>query len=109
MVAWFGHRPRHTEHSQRLRLVAGANRQELSLMRAELHAAALGQLRGADLELTPGRYVVLASEREPLWSLVALLAGREPPRTGRALLDGVPAFGSPATRRKLAALFHDEA
>lgn len=78
-------------------------------MRAELHAAALGQLRGADLALAPGRYVVLAAEREPLWSLVALLAGREPPRTGRALVDGVAAFGSPATRRKVAALFHDEA
>lgn len=78
-------------------------------MRAQLRAAALGQLRGADLELVPGRYVVLAGEREPLSSLVAVLAGREPPRSGRALLDGVAAFGSATTRRKIAALFPDEA
>jgi ABC-type thiamine transport system ATPase subunit len=78
-------------------------------MRALLRGAALGQLRGAELELTPGRYVVLANEREPLSSLVAVVAGREPPRRGQVLLDGTPPAASPATRRKVAALFHEEA
>ena len=78
-------------------------------MRVQLRAAALGQLRGAELELTPGRYVILANEREPLASLVAVLAGREPPRHGQVLLDGAAPAASPATRRKVAALFHDEA
>jgi ABC-type transport system involved in cytochrome c biogenesis ATPase subunit len=78
-------------------------------MRAVVRAAALGQLRGADLDLTPGRYVVLSSEPQPLHSLVALLAGREPPRNGRVLLDGISPVSCPATRRQVAALFHEEA
>jgi ABC-type thiamine transport system ATPase subunit len=78
-------------------------------MRAQLQAAALGQLRSADLDLSPGRYVVLASERGPLLDLVAVLAGREPPRHGRALLDGVAPYAQPQTRRKIAALFDEEA
>jgi ABC-type taurine transport system ATPase subunit len=78
-------------------------------MRAQLRGAALGALRGADLDLAPGRYVVLASEREPLSALVSVLAGREPPRHGRAWLDGIAAYGAPATRSKVAALFPEEA
>jgi ABC-type thiamine transport system ATPase subunit len=77
-------------------------------MRAELHEAALGQLRGAHLELVPGRYVVLSTEREPLVSLIAVLAGREPPRSGRVLLDGNAPCSSPEARRQVAALFQDE-
>ncbi len=78
-------------------------------MRVQLRGAALGQLRGADLELAPGRYVVLANEREPLCSLVAVMAGREPPRHGQVLVDGAAPVAAPATRRKVAALFLDEA
>jgi ABC-type nitrate/sulfonate/bicarbonate transport system ATPase subunit len=77
-------------------------------MRAQLREAALRQLRGADLNLTPGRYVVLASEREPLLDLVALLAGSEPTRQGLALLDGVSPVAHPQARKKIAALFADE-
>lgn len=79
------------------------------MKRAVLRAAALGQLRSADLELAPGRYVLLSSERDALRDFVALLAGREPPRAGRVLVDGRPPSDSPALRRKLAALFDDEA
>jgi len=78
-------------------------------MRMQLRAAALGQLRGADLELSPGRYVVLSSERGPLVDLVALLAGQQPPRHGQALLDGVTPFSQPSARRKIAALCAEEA
>jgi ABC-type transport system involved in cytochrome c biogenesis ATPase subunit len=78
-------------------------------MRAQLRAAALGKLRGAELTLAPGRYVVLSSEREPLLDLASVLAGREPPRSGRVLLDGVSPCASPQTRQRIAALFSDEA
>lgn len=78
-------------------------------MRAQLLGAALGQLRGADLDLAPGRYVALANEPEPLGCLVAVLAGREPPRSGLVLLDGAAPTSHPEARRKLAALFSDEA
>jgi ABC-type transport system involved in cytochrome c biogenesis ATPase subunit len=78
-------------------------------MRALLQGAALGALRGADLELAPGRYVVLSSEREPLADLVAVLCGREPPRQGKVLVDGAAPAASPSLRRKLAALLPDEA
>ena len=78
-------------------------------MRATVRAAALGALRQADLDLTAGRYVALSNEREPLQSLVALLAGRESPRHGSVLLDGHAPAASPVTRRRLAALFHEEA
>ena len=77
-------------------------------MRAQLRAAMLGQLRAADLELTPGRYVVLSSDREPLVQLVTLLAGAEPPRRGLVLLDGQAPSASPETRRKLAVLLGEE-
>jgi ABC-type nitrate/sulfonate/bicarbonate transport system ATPase subunit len=78
-------------------------------MRAIAVAAGLGALRRADLDLTPGRYVVLGNEQEPLHSLVALLAGREPPRAGRVALDNIAPSTWPETRRRIAALFHDEA
>ena len=78
-------------------------------MRVLLRAAALGQLRGADLELTPGRYVVLANEREPLLQLTAVLTGAEPPKRGDVLLDGRAPSSSPETRRKIAALLGEEA
>jgi len=78
-------------------------------MRAQLRAAALGPLRGADLDLEPGRYVVLGSEREPQILLVALLAGAERPKRGNALLDGRSPAASPEARRKVAALLGDEA
>ena len=78
-------------------------------MRAQLRAAALGPLRSADLDLTPGRYVVLGSEREPQVALVALLTGTEPPQRGLALLDGHSPSTSPETRRKVAALLGEEA
>lgn len=77
-------------------------------MRALLRGAALGQLRSADLELTPGRYVVLGNEGAPLWNLIAVLGGREPPRSGHVLLDGAPPAHNPAARRQIAALFADE-
>ena len=77
-------------------------------MRARLRGAALGQLRGADLDLDPGRYVVLANEREPLLDLVAVLAGSEPPRHGVAVLDGASPAARPQVRSKIAALFSDE-
>jgi len=77
-------------------------------MRAQLRAAALGQLRSADVDLMPGRYVVLASEGEALRNLVAVLAGREPPRSGHVLLDGTAPARHPETRKKVAALFADE-
>jgi ABC-type transport system involved in cytochrome c biogenesis ATPase subunit len=78
-------------------------------MRAELKGAALGQLRSADLDLAPGRYVVLANEGPPLWNLIAVLAGREPPRSGHVLLDGAAPARDASVRRKVAALFADEA
>ncbi len=78
-------------------------------MRAVLQQAALGALRGADLDLAPGRYVVLSSEREPLADLVSVLAGVQPPSRGNLALDGVPPSVSPALRRKLAALLPEEA
>jgi ABC-type thiamine transport system ATPase subunit len=78
-------------------------------MRAELRGAALGSLREASLDLTPGRYVALSIEREPLVSLVAVLAGREPARGGHVLLDGNAPASSPAARRQVAALFQEEA
>jgi ABC-type thiamine transport system ATPase subunit len=71
-------------------------------------AAALQQLRSADLELAPGRYVTLASEPEPLQSLVALAAGDEPPARGGVWLDGVAPAGSPEVRRRIASLLGDE-
>lgn len=77
-------------------------------MRAQLRAAALGQLRSADLDLTAGRYVVLGSEREPQVALVALLTGAEQPKRGLALLDGRPPSASPEARRKVAALLGEE-
>jgi ABC-type transport system involved in cytochrome c biogenesis ATPase subunit len=72
------------------------------------HAVALDKLRGADLELQPGRYVVLGSEREPLRELVALAAGLVAPRVGQVRLDdGVP-HAAPALRARLAALCDEE-
>ena len=78
-------------------------------MRAIVVAAALGALRAADLDLVPGRYVVLSNESEALSALVAVLSGRQPPRSGRVILDGQPPVSGPATRRKIAALFAEEA
>lgn len=77
-------------------------------MRASLRAAALRALRGADLELTPGRYVALSNEREPLSDLTTVLSGAEPPRNGRVLLDGASPAASPELRKKLASLLADE-
>jgi len=78
-------------------------------MRVQLREAALGQLRGADLSLTPGRYVVLSNERDPLLDLVALLVGREPTRSGLALVDGVSPASHPQARKRIAALLDEEA
>jgi ABC-type taurine transport system ATPase subunit len=78
-------------------------------MRAQLRAAALGPLRSADLDLTPGRYVVLGSEREPQVALVAVLTGAEQPQRGLALLDGRSPSASPEARRQVAALLGEEA
>jgi ABC-type transport system involved in cytochrome c biogenesis ATPase subunit len=78
-------------------------------MRALLRGAALGALRGADLELVPGRYVALSSEREPLSDLVTVLCGREAPNRGDVRLDDASPAGSPATRRKVASLLAEEA
>lgn len=71
--------------------------------------AGLGPLRSVDLQLVPGRYVVLSNEGESLRTLVALGAGREAPRVGRVLLDGAAPALSPTARRRIAALFEDEA
>lgn len=76
---------------------------------ALFQAAALGQLRAADLSLAPGRYVVLSSEREPLRDLIALAAGRQAPSAGRVSLDGAAPALTPDVRRRIAALFEDEA
>lgn len=76
---------------------------------ALFRAAALGQLRAADLQLSAGRYVVLSNEREPLRDLVALAAGRLPPGSGLVLLDGAAPALAPQARRGIAALFEDEA
>lgn len=78
-------------------------------MRAVLQSAALGALRAADLELVPGRYVALSSEREPLADLVSVLCGRDAPSRGRVALDGAPPSASPALRRRVAALLPEEA
>lgn len=78
-------------------------------MRLVAQGAALGALRGADLELTPGRYVVLSNERDALADLIALLCGREAPRAGRVLVDGLSPAKTPVARRKLAALLAHEA
>jgi ABC-type thiamine transport system ATPase subunit len=78
-------------------------------MRAVFQGAALGALRGADLELLPGRYVALSSEREPLAELVSVLCGEEPPRRGSVRLDDAAPSSSPALRRKVASLLADEA
>ena len=71
--------------------------------------AGLGPLRSVDLQLAPGRYVVLSNEGESLRNLVALGAGREAPRVGRVLLDGAAPALAPDARRHIAALFEDEA
>jgi ABC-type thiamine transport system ATPase subunit len=71
--------------------------------------AGLGPLRSVDLQLTTGRYVVLSSEGECLSTLVALAAGREAPRVGRVVLDGATPAQAPDARRRVAALFDDEA
>jgi ABC-type thiamine transport system ATPase subunit len=78
-------------------------------MHVVVRAAGLGALRQADLLLPAGRYVALSNEREPLQGLVALLSGRQAPRRGHVLLDGRAPAQSPDARRKLAALFHEEA
>lgn len=77
-------------------------------MRAVLHAAAWGALRSADLDLAPGRYVVLSNEPGTLQAFTALLSGREAPRSGNVLLDGQPPASTPALRRRIAAVFEDE-
>jgi ABC-type taurine transport system ATPase subunit len=71
--------------------------------------AGFGPLRSVDLQLTTGRYVVLSNEAESLRSLVALAAGREAPHVGRVLLDGAAPGLAPEARRRIAALFDDEA
>lgn len=78
-------------------------------MRVTTHAAALGALRTADLDLTPGRYVVLSTERDALGDLITLLSGRDAPRTGQVLVDGVAPANQPSARRKIAALLAEEA
>lgn len=78
-------------------------------MRACLRGAALGALRGAELELVPGRYVALSSEREPLAELVTVLCGREAPRRGLVHLDDAAPSSCPALRRKVASLLAEEA
>ncbi len=95
VAARFGAGRAGTQHPGRVRLVAPVPGRELSLMQALLRAAAFGQLRDASLELSPGRYVVLSNERQPLLDLVALLAGSQPPRSGRVLLDGKSPASSP--------------
>jgi ABC-type nitrate/sulfonate/bicarbonate transport system ATPase subunit len=77
-------------------------------MRVVSEGAALAQLRGADLELEPGRYVVLSSEGDALASLITVLAGRERPRAGQVLVDGLAPAARPEARRKIAALFSEE-
>lgn len=77
-------------------------------MRVVTHGAALGALRGADLDLTSGRYVVLSNERDALRDLIAVLSGLSAPRSGRVLLDGAAPTSAPDTRRKIAALFAEE-
>ncbi len=79
------------------------------MTRALLQGAALGALRSADLQLDPGRYVVLATESEPLQALVAILSGREAPSSGRVKLGELAPSAAPPTRRSIAALFADEA
>lgn len=71
-------------------------------------AAALGELRYVDLELAPGRYVALSTDREALGDLTSLLTGERAPRRGRVLLDGAPPAQSPALRRQTAALLARE-
>jgi len=78
-------------------------------MRVVTQSAALGALRSADLELVPGRYVALSNEAEPLGDLALVLAGKEPPRSGRVFLDGGAPASTPGLRRKIGALFADEA
>jgi ABC-type transport system involved in cytochrome c biogenesis ATPase subunit len=78
-------------------------------MRALLRDAARGAMRGADLELVPGRYVVLSTERDALADFCSLLAGSEPPRSGLVELDGRAPVASPDLRRKLAALLPEKA
>jgi ABC-type molybdate transport system ATPase subunit len=75
---------------------------------ALFQAAALGQLRAADLQLSGGRYVVLSNEREPLCDLVALATGRQAPGSGRVLIDGAAPALSRQLRRRIAGLFDDE-
>jgi ABC-type transport system involved in cytochrome c biogenesis ATPase subunit len=77
-------------------------------MRASLRAVTLGALHGADLELVPGRYVALSNEGPPLWDLIAVLSGVQPPRSGSLLVDGVSPAASPDLRKKIAALLADE-
>lgn len=74
-----------------------------------LQGARLGALRSVDLQLSPGPYVVLSNEAESLEALVALAAGRDAPHAGRVLLDGAAPAVTPAARRRIAALFEDEA
>ena len=78
-------------------------------MRVTATAAAWGALRKADLDLSPGRYVVLSTERAPLEDLVALLCGRHPPRTGSLTLDGGPPYAIAPLRARIACLLQDEA
>jgi ABC-type transport system involved in cytochrome c biogenesis ATPase subunit len=79
------------------------------MTQAQFLGAALRQLRSADLELAPGRYVTLSSEPEPLQALIALASGQETPARGSVLLDGIAPAASPEARRRIAALLADEA
>lgn len=79
------------------------------MTRVLLQGARLGALRSADLQLDPGRYVVLAAESEPLQALIAILSGRDTPSSGRATLGAQAPSASPQARRSIAVLFADEA
>jgi ABC-type sulfate/molybdate transport systems ATPase subunit len=72
-------------------------------------AAALGELRYVDLELSPGRYVAISTDRDALGDLVSLLTGERAPRRGRVLLEGAAPAQNPALRRHIAALLPNEA
>jgi ABC-type taurine transport system ATPase subunit len=71
-----------------------------SLRHAELHEVSTA--------FSAGTHVVLGSERDGTDTLIQLAAGMLAPAMGRVLLDGVAAWSSARTRRRIASLLAEE-
>jgi ABC-type thiamine transport system ATPase subunit len=73
-----------------------------------LEHVSLGALFRAHERIGPGLTVVTGDSSTALATLVDVMAGVERPRFGRVTLDDVDPFGTPAERRRIAALLASE-